>query len=254
MKYHEIKSTRITRIISGLKALIDVIEYIMELPEVVKIDIHINQILGNSPISAQIKIYSISANEIQEELKRLREYYQNPTLVYKMELIEVTEQYRGEVLSSEILELYDKLVDYAKNVVINTLKQYLNSGNEYFIAILGNGELVILEGWEEKVTVPFPPGIEVIMTGHTHPKTPCIPSKKDLESTIKLLSDQGIGSIIVSPYCTLCIYRRGPFIEEDYYELIKLSRELGKVESLAKALSILNSTSSKLKYVKIIML
>ncbi len=254
MKYHEVKSTRSTRIVSGLKTLIDVVEYLMELPEVVKIDVYMNQVFTDSPVNALIRVYCITINEIREELEELKENYQNPALIYEVELIEASDQYQEEIPSPEILELYDRLVDYAKDVVVNTLKQYLGHGNEYFVAILGDSRLVLLEGWEEKVTVPFPRDMEVIVTGHTHPRAPCIPSRKDLESTIRLLSDQGIGSIIVSPYCTLCIYRRGPFLEEDYHELIKLSRRLGKIESLAEALSILNNTTNKLKYIRIVML
>ncbi len=241
-------------IVSGLKTLIDVIEYIMELPEVVKINVYTSQTFTDNSIYTLIRVYCTATNEIQEELKELEEKYRNPALTYRVELIEANGQYQEEIPSPEILELYDKLVDYAKDVIVNTLKQYLSLGNEYFIAVLGDGRLVVLEGWEEKITVPFPKDIEVIITGHTHPKAPCIPSKKDLESTVRLLSNQGIGSIIVSPYCTLCIYRRGPFVEEDYHELIKLSRRLSKIENLAEALSILNNATSRLKYIRIIML
>ncbi len=107
---------------------------------------------------------------------------------------------------------------------------------EYFLAILFNGKGFILEGEEDRVTIPF---IKHCVSAHTHPSSIPMPSKKDIETVMNLMLNRGFLHVIETPASSLYIYRVGVMGEEeliklrtiehakDYRELLNIVRELG---------------------------
>ncbi len=250
MKYHRIIVTEESMIIAGLKAIIDIVEYIGELDEVSWIDVSIrNEQSKIVSVDVYVEAYEVIDKEL---LNNLYVKLQNKPLKYRIDIRLVDKQERTTLFSEKIMNLYDEIMNLSRNILVKLLRQYLNRNQEYFAAIVGDGKLILLEGEEQEVHVPIPQYLEPIVTAHTHPYSTCIPSKKDVESFIRLLMDQGIGSIIVSPLCTMLLYRRGPFVEEDYERLVRFSKEIGKAKDIVNALRIIGEYAKKLRNVKII--
>ena len=111
-------------------------------------------------------------------------------------------------------EIYRTLgIRLAKNVV-KILSKYLSYNREYLIMVLDNGDSIVLEGFRESIT--FPIIANLMFIAHTHPKTlQPIFSRKDLITTLEILSKRGIGSCVVSS-TSLCILRKKPLTLDDY--------------------------------------
>lgn len=251
MKYHEIMMTKESARIAGLKAVIDLVEYLADIDEVVETKVNIQDQIGYN-LYANITVKVLG--DVDQEITGLEKIVEGKPLTYRIEKIIVEEQGQPSIFSEEILEIYDEVITLSHRLLARLLQPYLNRKYEYFATIISDGKIILLEGEEEKVYVPIPSHLEPIVTAHTHPHTPCIPSKRDIESLIRLLVDQGIGLIILSPLCNLIIYRRGLFLEEDYETLLKLSREIGKNKDVVNAVRTINKYSKKLKNIKIVMM
>lgn len=236
--------------IAELKAIIDIVEYIGELDEVSWIDVSIR---NEQDKIMSIDIYVEAYNAIDKELlNNLYVKTQNKLLKYRIDVKLTDKREQSTPFSEKVISLYDEIMDLSRNILVKLLRQYLTSNQEYFAAIIGDGKLILLEGEEQGINVPIPQYLEPIVIAHTHPYSTCIPSKKDIESFIRLLMDQGIGSIIVSPLCTMLLYRRGPFVEEDYEELVRFSRKIGRAKDIVNALRIISEYTRKFRNVKII--
>lgn len=250
MKYHKIIVTEESMMIAGLKAIIDIVEYIGELDEVSWIDVSIRN-EQDKIISADIYVKAYETID-KELLNNLYVKIQNKPLKYRIDVKLTNKREQSILFSEKVMNLYDEIMYLSRNMLVKLLRQYLTSNQEYFAAIIGDGKLILLEGEEQEINVPIPQYLEPIVIAHTHPYSTCIPSKRDVESFIRLLMDQGIGSIIVSPLCTMLLYRRGPFIEEDYERLIRFSRKIDKAKDIINALRIIGEYAKKFRNVKII--
>jgi hypothetical protein len=133
-----------------------------------------------------------------------REYYEDVEISFKCN------ERKGYILP----EIYRILgIRLAKNVV-KRLSKYLSHNREYLMMVLDNGNLIVLEGFQESIT--FPIIANLIFIAHTHPKTlQPIFSRKDLITTLEILSKRGIGSCVVSS-TSLCILRKNLLTLDDY--------------------------------------
>jgi len=125
-------------------------------------------------------------------------------------------------------DLYSKALDLYLSNVLSYLHPYsirtAIEGIEYMLLVLKNGRAVLIEGEKDKVIVP---SIKLVASAHTHPKN-CIPSPHDLRSIINILLEGGLGASVVSPNCTLTIFRNGPFTEDDLIAITTFMRKLRK--------------------------
>ncbi len=137
----------------------------------------------------------------------------------------------------------DELYSHALDLYLRNVPSYLRSytirtaleGIEYMLVVLQNGRAVLLEGERNKVVIP---SVKAVASAHTHPKS-CVPSPHDIRSLVNILLDGGLGASIVSPNCTLTIFRSGPFTEDDYLALTSLIRNIKKnpADELGRLLS-----------------
>ena len=190
------------RHLAKLAALIEYIEYLLELPEVSGIEVIDEDriVVGLSSNIQLLKPPKILGNEV---------------------LIEAINGF----IESNYLWLYEyssrKFMEFANNLLKPHTFNTDRDGIEFFLAIFNNGKGVLLEGSKLRVMVP---AIKAYYTAHTHPRNCIIPSSKDIRSLIDLFTYGGIASAIITSSTSLCIYRKGPFTLEDYEALIYASR------------------------------
>ncbi len=151
------------------------------------------------------------------------------------------------------LYLYDRVIEIFHKLAYKILRPLISPlSNEFLVAVLENAKTIILEGDRSNVRIPLTRKFRTRFMAHTHPRGLCIPSRKDLESVIRLLMDGGFGEIIMSPTCSLAIYRKGMFIDEDYEKMIVITRRISKAKNIVEALRILNNAQKELQSIKII--
>ncbi|RLG89477.1 MAG: hypothetical protein DRO15_00320 [Thermoprotei archaeon] len=125
----------------------------------------------------------------------------------------------GGYRCTKLLSLYrrvaKKFTSIARTYLEDKLIQTSFSNVEFFLALLRNGKAIILEGEERTIKIPK---LRIWATAHTHPYT-CIPSAIDMESAEDILCDQGIVEAIISPLCTLIIFREAPLTDTDILAL-----------------------------------
>ena len=92
-------------------------------------------------------------------------------------------------------------------------------GPEFLIAYLEWGEVIILEGEVDRISIPFLEQVKV--SYHTHPRGGCAFSRADLASSLDLMVHGGIGEGVVTTDCATYMYRIGFLLEEDYIVLKK---------------------------------
>jgi len=188
--------------LARLAALIEYIEYLLELPEVSGIDVIDEDriVIGLSSNTQLLKPPKILDNEVS---------------------IEVIHGF----MESNYLWLYEyssrKFMEFANNLLKPHTFNTDRDGVEFFLAVFSNGKGVLLEGSKLRVMVP---AIKAYYTAHTHPRNYIIPSSKDIRSLIDLFTYGGIASAIITSSTSICIYRKGPFTLEDYETLIYASR------------------------------
>ncbi len=108
------------------------------------------------------------------------------------------------------------------------------TGVEYMILYTDKGYAVILEGELYMVRIPF---IKVATAYHTHPEGACNLSWKDLESSLDLMVEGGVGEGAATTSCAAVAYRVGFLSEHDYITLReaivkKKPVDPGKLESV----------------------
>ena len=155
--------------------------------------------------------------------------------------------------SIDYLYLYDKAIEVFYKLAYKLLRPLLVPGaNEYLVAVFENAKTAILEGNRNNVRIPLTKKFRTRFMAHTHPSGMCIPSHKDVESITRLLMDGGFGEVIISPTCSIAVYRRGMFISEDYEKMIIMAKKIYKAKNLVDVLRILANSQKELKSVKII--
>jgi len=124
----------------------------------------------------------------------------------------------------EILEgAVDYLVDMLGELKLLTYST-LSTGIEYALYVFRDGTVYVAEGGLGRVVLPYVGG--VLVEAHTHPAR-CLPSGRDVDTTLARYMEGLYASSIVSPSCTLITYRVAPIAEE---ELEELKRKLASLD------------------------
>lgn len=144
-------------------------------------------------------------------------------------------------------ELYEYVVDYYDKALRKKMKEYARktyaTGVEYYLGILFDGEGFLVEGDENRVTLP---GALQCFSAHTHPSDLPVPSKNDIKAISRMLVDRGIGHVIEAVKTGLAIYRVGPLSLKDY-EVLK---HLEKADDVAKIIAeIAGKTVIRARYI-----
>ena len=154
----------------------------------------------------------------------------------------------------KLLDLYRKVAQgftlLARRYLESKLIQTHLSNTEFFLALLRDGRALILEGEERTIKVPK---LRIWASAHTHPYT-CIPSAADMETAEDILCDQGIAETIISPLCTLVIFRSAPLTDDDILtlkeaiEFLKYSSNSSDMNIIYELKEILKSTNVKIEF------
>ncbi len=115
-------------------------------------------------------------------------------------------------------------------------------GVEYLAAVVGEGKLVVLEGDEGRVTIPF---IQSWITGHTHPAGHCIFSHKDVSSMRDFYTHGGLVTGVITTSCSMVMWREGPYTMDDHLALIWLEKALKKLRDPEEVPGILRNFSEQ---------
>jgi hypothetical protein len=100
---------------------------------------------------------------------------------------------------------------------------------EHFLVLAWNGAALVGQGGEDKVDLP---AAKLAILLHTHPRSYCLPSGRDVESAAALLAEGGLASIVAGGSCLLVISARRPISEDDYWTLMELSGRLKRVRRI----------------------
>jgi proteasome lid subunit RPN8/RPN11 len=170
-----------------------------------------------------------------ERTKRLAEIY------WKLNELEERMEEEGENLLSEYRNLLKEFRETFKDFVRSKLRTYAEETNDTEVEFLGfvtdEGFALIVEGDEGRVSVPVKSAIAEV---HTHPGI-CFPSSQDYKTAWHLLAR---GLVVFSVYSVECYFSLsldGPFTEEDYVKLLRLSNEVKKVKTVEEYLEKLRS-------------
>ncbi len=87
------------------------------------------------------------------------------------------------------------------------------TGIEYIVLYTDKGYAAILEGELYMVRIPF---VKVAVAYHTHPEGACDLSWKDLESSLDLMVEGGVGEGAATISCAAIVYRVEFLGERDY--------------------------------------
>ncbi|WP_460123670.1 hypothetical protein [Stetteria hydrogenophila] len=90
------------------------------------------------------------------------------------------------------------------------------TGVEYALIYTSQGYAAILEGDVYRVRLPF---IKAAVLYHTHPEGACSLSYKDLESSLDLMVEGGVGGGAATTSCAAVAYRVGFVVEDDYIKI-----------------------------------
>ncbi|BCU67499.1 hypothetical protein HS7_09360 [Sulfolobales archaeon HS-7] len=121
-------------------------------------------------------------------------------------------------------ELINELLKLHLNFLFNTVMPYTmttgRGGPEFLTIVLTDGQYLVLEGEEGKVTAPYPRGISAT---HTHPDV-CLMSHKDLETSDKAFINGYMINSVASLQCVYILYRTGPYTIDDREELLNIAK------------------------------
>lgn len=136
--------------------------------------------------------------------------------------------------------LYDFIIDKYRETLHSYIQQFIsktiNTSHEYFLAVLFNGNCLILEGEKNRVTIPR---IYNCLSAHTHPSNIPYPSPRDIDEIIEIFINRGIGHIIVAKLGSLVIYRTKPLTDAELEIVIDLrSRNPSEVVKELNKLSV----------------
>ncbi|MCG2909061.1 MAG: hypothetical protein RXQ80_01075 [Sulfolobaceae archaeon] len=194
-----------------------------------------------------VKFQKIDKSPISEELAKIAE------LIYKAEELheengippttDFTQLFEDGKKGEPYFKLYLYFADKYSKFISNVLREFAVVTNETrteFISILlDDGNYLILEGEEDKVTIPHP---SAIASTHTHPDV-CLFSHKDLETADYLFIRNYLTVGVISPYCLTLIYRKGVYTMEDKIELEKLANKVKKSKRLEEVVKAYGETS-----------
>lgn len=133
-------------------------------------------------------------------------------------------------------------------VLLGHAAETSETGTEYLAAVVGEGELVVLEGDEGRVTVPF---IQSWVTGHTHPAGHCLFSHKDVASMRDFYTYGGLVTGVITTTCSMVLWREGPYTMEDHLALMGLEKALKKLRrsgEVPRALEEFSGQARSLRY------
>ncbi|MEM0100296.1 MAG: hypothetical protein QXG50_04890 [Desulfurococcaceae archaeon] len=229
LKYQNLLDNEDTRMIGFLCRVVNFLEDVLEDAECREIYVEQHRLRG--------KTVEFKAVECKYDVTESARLFSE---VHDLRVIE------GEGNIS-LSQLYDYIVDYYSATLHRDLKQYafktLESGIEYYLGVLFNGEGFLIEGEVGKVIVPNMPQC---LSAHTHPSHHPTPSLRDIKTINQLLVNRGIAHIVETVGRSLAIYRKGPISLDDYEALLNLEKK-------SDVLKILHETNMikilKLRYI-----
>ncbi|AWR95976.1 hypothetical protein DFR85_09340 [Acidianus brierleyi] len=125
------------------------------------------------------------------------------------------------------------MVPYANRTMSNEI--------EFMNIILKSGEYLILEGDEDKVSLPIPEGIGV---AHTHPGI-CLFSHKDIETADNTFIKGYVINSVLNPHCISSIFRKGAYTLDDRENLLSLAKSVKKAKTMDSLVSAYKKFSSE---------
>lgn len=216
-KYHEvIENGEVAKAINTARLLIEIENIVDEIAAEHQVEIHKYRIeglenTGGNKVEVHINLDVQCSKEVTIDNTIIK-------VVCRKTLPNINEVYRHAAI---------KLA----KISVNLLKPFLIREEEYMVVFIDRGSAVLLEGLPEKIVAPSIPG--TLFTCHTHPKTiRALFSKEDARSLLELLSNKGLGGCAVSTSSYFVIYRRGPFILDDYFKLFKAIKELEYIDAV----------------------
>jgi hypothetical protein len=176
------------------------------------------------PAAPSVEYCCVKIGEKPEELMSLEEGVENEVIA--------SYEYGDDACSvgeDPYTLLNEKIVKEVLSRSIGLLTPYTyitnQTGVEYLLAVLNNGKGYLIEGEENKITVPMG---RTLFSLHTHPNN-CLPSPHDVRSLSNTLMYRGIGGGVISRDCYLVLVRSGPFTEEDLMGLIRFRDALRRM-------------------------
>ncbi len=251
-KYNVIEVFRESLWLASTTYLLDLSEYLLEAYEADTVYIRnypldIEDYTGTPSPEVIVPTNIIDEEELMVALELVDKNFLNPKVVF------VEKSGSIPFDSIDYLSLYDRAIEVFYKLAYKLLRPLLAPrANEYLVAVFENAKTAILEGNRNNVRIPLTKRFKTRFMAHTHPSGMCIPSHKDMESITRLLMDGGFGEVIISPTCSIAVYRRGMFISEDYEKMIVIARKIYKAKNILEVLRILANAQKELKSVKIV--
>jgi hypothetical protein len=134
-------------------------------------------------------------------------------------------KFQYQVLYDKIAEEY---IEFLEDVMLPYANRTMSNEIEFMNILLNTGEYLILEGDEDKVSLPIPEGIGV---AHTHPGI-CLFSYKDIETADNTFIKGYVINSVLNPKCISSIFRKGVYTLDDRENLLQLSKSVKKAKTL----------------------
>ena len=158
--------------------------------------------------------------------------------------LEFVQDYEGLGDERSLLERASR---NARRLTLDALMPLLGSSDEYAMLVGWNGYAAVLQGEERRVNIIG----RYVLVAHTHPRSVCLPSHYDIETTARHLADGACCTLILSPACLFVARRVETLSLDDYDTLMELARKMSRVRQLEDALQLLSLFNSQLKTVKL---
>lgn len=212
---------------------------IAEIIRIAKIILGVEDIVEELFIDLDVDYSGYRVEYIDKDLGEVRVYVNIGRECYREKLIEKS---MIKVMCKQTMpntsEVYSYTALKLTEVSINLLKSFLDKSSEYMAILLDKGIAIVLEGSSKKITLPQIPG--TIFVCHTHPGTLTpVFSRDDVRSLLDILSNKGFGGCVLSGIACFTMFRRGPFLLEDYFSLSSIVKEYEYLdEALMRSLNL----------------
>lgn len=147
-------------------------------------------------------------------------------------------KFQYQILYGKIAEEY---IEFLKDVMKPYANRTMSNEIEFMNILLKTGEYLILEGDEDKVSLPIPEGIGV---AHTHPGI-CLFSHKDIETADNTFIKGYVINSVLNPRCISSIYRKGAYTLDDRENLLLLAKSVKKAKTMDSLISTYKRFSSE---------
>lgn len=147
-------------------------------------------------------------------------------------------KFQYQILYMKIAEEY---IEFLKDVMLPYASRTMSNEVEFMNILLKSGEYIILEGDEDKVSLPIPAGIGV---AHTHPGI-CLFSHKDIETADSTFIKGYVINSVLNPQCISSLFRKGAYTLDDRGNLLSLAKSVKKAKTMDSLVSAYKRFSSE---------